>query len=85
MLRYWEAIQDGLYDDIDEKQRNQFPKLFHKCENVYEATDAWYLTSCRGQLVDEPGPGENLIWNANSRGYATVFDLLQVKEKRNFR
>lgn len=76
--RYWAALKDPSYDDIDDKLRNQFAKLFHRGEKVYEGTDTWYLTSCHGEFEDDPGLGENLVWNTKSKGYATVLDLLQV-------
>lgn len=79
MFRYWAALEDATYDGIDDKLRNQFAKVFHKLQNVYDGTNTWYLTSCHGEFTDEPGPGENLVWNTNSRGYATVLDLLLVK------
>lgn len=83
LLRYWAALKDSEYDNVDIKLRNQFARLFHQFQNVYDGTDTWYLSSCHGEFEDEPGPGENLIWNTNSRGYATVLDLLQVKQTSN--
>lgn len=78
-LRYWEELKDDKYNDIDDKLRNQYAKLIHKFQNAYDATDTWYLSSCADAYGDDEGPNSYLIWNTKSRGYATIFDLLQVK------
>lgn len=74
-FRYWEELKEDKYNDIDDTLRNQFAKLYHRFRNSYDASDTWHLTSSAEAF--EHG-GDNYLWNTKSRGFATIFDLLQV-------
>lgn len=76
-------MKDEMYDDIDEKLQNQFPKLYQRFHHGNDGSDTWFLSTSVNyeNYEDEPAPGENRIWNTKSNGYATVLDLLQVLEE----
>lgn len=79
-FRYWLALSDKKYDDIDETLRYRFRKLYQRFQNGNDGSDDWFLSSSVSYVnyEDEPTAGENMLWNRNSRGFETVLDLLQV-------
>lgn len=75
--RYYEALKQPEYADVDPLLARQFIEFFHKLENSLEASESWYDTSANSIGQYWACEGDNLL-NWKDRGYKTVFDLLQV-------
>lgn len=75
-IRYYAAVKTGEFGKIDSELAHECYEYFHKFMNFLDGSDSWYETSCdmHGYVTCE---GDRLLdWK--DRGYATVFDLLQV-------
>lgn len=75
--RYYKALQSNEFHDIDSNLRREAFEWFHQFRNMYVACDSWYEASCRDYIEYWDCSGD-LLLDWKDRGYATVFDLLQV-------
>lgn len=77
MDRSGEALCDSEFDEITPELARLALDWFHRLENIIESSDSWYDTSCRDHLEYWACSGDRLL-NWKDKGYAVVFDLLQV-------
>lgn len=74
------ALQNDEFNDCDFDMRIEVLDWFHRMQNIIDASDSWFETSCQslGEYWECDG---NHVLNWKDRGFITLFDLLQVRFK----
>lgn len=66
--------------DVKPEWAHEFYDFHHKAMNSLDGAQSWYETSCHPHDYEECEGDQTLNWK--EKGYATVFELLQVDFKR---
>lgn len=71
------ALQKDELNEISFDVRQEVLDWFERMQNMIDASDSWFDTSCRklGEYWECEG---NHVLNWKNRGFITLFDLLQV-------
>lgn len=71
------ALQKDELNEINFDVRQEVLDWFERMQNMIDASDSWFETSCQklGEYWECDG---NHVLNWKNRGFITLFDLLQV-------
>lgn len=75
--KYFEALKDSKYDDIDEKLRKMFISYWHRETNTWFPSFNWFDVSAKLYPLGESCEGNQyMTWKEH--GYQTLFDYITV-------
>lgn len=76
-FRYYQTLTNDEYKNISDEVKHMTFELYHGFQNVLDASDDWYQTSCASSSEYWECKGNQMLtWK--DKGYKTVLDLLQV-------
>lgn len=75
--KYFEALKNSDYDDIDEKLRKMFVSYWQRETNTWFPSKNWYDISAKLYPLADTCEG-NQYMNWRQHGYQTLFDFITV-------
>lgn len=82
--KYYDALRDEFYDDIDDDLREMYLSYWHRETNTWFPSYNWHDVSAKLYLLSEPCEGDQYL-NWKEHGYKTLFDYLTVSRFSPFK
>lgn len=82
--KYFEALKDPRYKDIEKELQNMYLSYWHREINSLYSSPNWYDISIKMHLLSKLCDGDQyLTWKQH--GYMTLFDIMMKKYSNSFK